>query len=235
MYPYHFDSSITDLNKSRTAMSKPKKIIARGEIIPLTVKNTIWCKYVGNIDETKCFCCSVNSISRKNFECGFVCYKIDVSCGNVNIHNLRPICTLCCESVDTYDLRKFMKKYGYERCKNWEGIPTDNETEPENILKNDFEELKNCHKLLRSDFERLNNDNERLKNDNKKLNSHDELKNHCNTLTNEYNKLKNCHEKLKDEYNKLKNCQEKLKNNNENLNNKLICMLQNNIKSGTDI
>ncbi len=42
------------------------------EMIPATIKNTLWQNYFGKNIDGKCTCCKVENISIKNFDCGHI-------------------------------------------------------------------------------------------------------------------------------------------------------------------
>jgi hypothetical protein len=96
--------------------------MTKKEKIPATVRNTIWCKYIGELDYSKCFCCNHEPITRGNFECGHVISE--KKGGKVHLDNLRPICSLCNRSMGIENMEHFMEKFGYEKNENWYGEPT---------------------------------------------------------------------------------------------------------------
>ena len=89
-------------------------------IIPLTVKNTVWGTYIGENNNSHCFCCTIEPITKTNFVCGHTINKENKE--RMNIKNLRPICSLCKKSIGNSNMELFMEKYGYQKCKNWNGI-----------------------------------------------------------------------------------------------------------------
>ncbi len=58
-----------------------------------------------------CYCCSVEPITKGNFECGHIISEKEG--GEVKLENLRPICGLCNKSMGTKNMLEFMKQYGY--------------------------------------------------------------------------------------------------------------------------
>lgn len=93
--------------------------MAKKEIIPATVRNSIWVKYIGTDTQPLCFCCGYESISKGNFECGHITSKKNG--GKIHLDNLRPICSLCNKSMGSQNMEVFMKKYGYPRNNHWYG------------------------------------------------------------------------------------------------------------------
>lgn len=103
------------INKLNNFSKKRKKKRTRRQKIPATVRNTIWKLHVGNKTETKCFCCSVEPITKGNFDCGHIIS--DSEGGKIKLDNLRPICGLCNKSMGTQDMMEFMKEFGYDYLK----------------------------------------------------------------------------------------------------------------------
>jgi hypothetical protein len=92
------------------------------EKIPATIRNAVWCKYIGESNYSKCFCCNYEPITKSNYECGHVISEKNG--GNVHLNNLRPICSLCNKSMGTKNMEKFMETYGFEKNEKWYGEPT---------------------------------------------------------------------------------------------------------------
>jgi 5-methylcytosine-specific restriction endonuclease McrA len=86
--------------------------------IPSAVRNKVWNEYIG-IDKSndKCFCCNSEPITRANFECGHIISEY--SGGEVNLKNLRPICSACNKSVGTKNMLDFMKQYHFDIRKDF--------------------------------------------------------------------------------------------------------------------
>lgn len=106
--------------KEKTKPSgRPKS--GRKEKIPAGVRTTVWNTYIGEDKGAgKCFVGCKERISQANFECGHVQAE---SCGGaVTIQNLRPICKRCNCSMGKQNMEEYMNKYGYKKCKNWNGI-----------------------------------------------------------------------------------------------------------------
>ncbi len=80
--------------------------------IPATVKNTLWRKYFNDNINGKCYCCKIENISIKNFDCGHVISEKNG--GDISLDNLRPICRLCNSSMSTINMDEFIKKFGFD-------------------------------------------------------------------------------------------------------------------------
>jgi len=87
-----------------------KKICQKKEKIPATLRNVVWCNYMGRESTGKCYCCGVEQISKANFAVGHV--KAEAKGGSLHASNLRPVCTLCNSSMGKTDMYEFMAKYG---------------------------------------------------------------------------------------------------------------------------
>jgi len=83
------------------------------QIIPKTVRNACWDKYIGTDYFGKCYCCKNSSITVFNFACGHVIS--DNNGGDAVLTNLRPICVSCNSSMGTQNMHAFMKKYGFSK------------------------------------------------------------------------------------------------------------------------
>ena len=94
--------------------------------IPATVRNAVWCKYINKKKDPKCLCCNIEPITKGNFECGHI--KSHKDGGKINIHNLRPICSLCNKSMGRTNMNDFMNRYGFNKNEAKEvHIKTDND------------------------------------------------------------------------------------------------------------
>jgi hypothetical protein len=102
------------LTKNDNIKKKIKKYKSK-EIIPATVKNTLWRKYFNENITGKCCCCKVENISIKNFDCGHVISEKNG--GIVKLDNLKPVCRLCNSSMSTMNMDEFIKKYGFDNIK----------------------------------------------------------------------------------------------------------------------
>src|SRR5439155_14786097 len=79
--------------------------------IPSAVRSAVWIKYIGDdIAKSKCYIGCGNDISVHNFSCGHVIPKS--SSGNIQIDNLRPICTKCNCSMNCMNIVDFDIQYG---------------------------------------------------------------------------------------------------------------------------
>jgi hypothetical protein len=99
--------------------------MGKKEKIPPTIKNVVWIKYMGNVYKSKCFCCIVEIITMANFECGYMIGKKNG--GKTIISNLRPICSLCNESIGIQSMGEFIEKYGLHVDLNNEILPESTE------------------------------------------------------------------------------------------------------------
>ncbi len=89
--------------------------------IPATVRNSVWNIYIGSdIKKGVCFCCRTEQIAFSNFDCGHI--QARSNNGVTMLCNLRPICGLCNNSMGTANMEEFMKKFGYVKNENWNGI-----------------------------------------------------------------------------------------------------------------
>lgn len=102
-------NNITGKYNEVTNKNTKKRI--KKQRIPATVRNTIWKLHIGNKTESKCSCCSVEPITKGNFECGHILSEKDG--GKIKLDNLRPICGLCNKSMGTKNMLEFMRQYGY--------------------------------------------------------------------------------------------------------------------------
>ena len=93
-------------NKS-TIESKPNK-----KKIPITLKRKVWDKWIGeDIGKSKCVCCKLTDITQLNFACGHIISENDG--GELNVNNLKPICTSCNSSMGITNMDVFINKYGF--------------------------------------------------------------------------------------------------------------------------
>ena len=80
--------------------------------IPATIRHLVWDKYVSDIFKVgKCYCCKRENISVELFHCGHVVSRKDG--GPTTVKNLRPICSLCNNSMGTQNMYKFMKNHEF--------------------------------------------------------------------------------------------------------------------------
>ncbi|ARF08475.1 HNH endonuclease [Catovirus CTV1] len=101
--------------------------------IPSAVRNKVWNTYVG-IDKAidKCFCCNDEPITKTNFQYGHIISE--AKGGEINVLNLRPVCSNCNLSMGTQNMIDFMKQYKFN-------------------IRNDFQisdqyKKKSCQKII---------------------------------------------------------------------------------------
>lgn len=91
-------------------MLDPKQEVRRIKISD-TKRDEVWRTYISDQLDGKCFCCKINNISYKNFECGHVIS--DKNRGKVELRNLRPVCKQCNGKMGSKDMYKFILEYDY--------------------------------------------------------------------------------------------------------------------------
>jgi 5-methylcytosine-specific restriction endonuclease McrA len=80
--------------------------------IPKQVKTEVWNTHIGDdIMKHKCLCCKKVTIKNTDFVVGHVISEANG--GNLNISNLRPICSSCNYSMGTINMEEYVKTYGY--------------------------------------------------------------------------------------------------------------------------
>ena len=123
--------------------------------IPSAVRNKVWNEYIG-IDKAndKCFCCNSEPITKANFECGHIISEH--SGGEINIKNLRPVCSACNKSVGTKNMLDFMKQYHFDIRKDFYKNKFNEYSN--NFFENKRDYIKNLLKILNK--ERANNFND---------------------------------------------------------------------------
>ncbi len=104
-----------EINKNKE-IKKDIKHKKKKEIIPTTVKNTVWRQEFNDNIEGKCICCKVENISKQNFHCGHI--VSEKNGGKVNLDNLKPVCASCNLSMGTMNMNDFIKKYGFDKLKS---------------------------------------------------------------------------------------------------------------------
>ena len=98
---------------------KPKS--TRKKAIPKVVRQNVWNTYIGEYSgKGKCFCCNYTELTSFQFECGHVISEYNG--GDVNIANLRPICSLCNKSIGKKNMVEYMTKNKLSFPKNWNGF-----------------------------------------------------------------------------------------------------------------
>jgi hypothetical protein len=114
--------------------------------IPKTLRDTVWVKYIGEVFKGKCCCCKSTQITVQNFVCGHV--ESDKKGGEINIHNLRPICVSCNSSMGSKNMNSFMKDVGYstiKRCVN-KSESSDSESSDSDTTDSDDDTIDNLSK-----------------------------------------------------------------------------------------
>ena len=98
---------------------KPKS--TRKKTIPKVIRQNVWNTYIGEYSgKGKCFCCNYTELTSFQFECGHVISEYNG--GDVNIANLRPICSLCNKSIGKKNMVEYMTKNKLPFPKNWNGF-----------------------------------------------------------------------------------------------------------------
>jgi hypothetical protein len=84
---------------------KPSK-----KIIPKAIKTMVWNLYIGSsIAQSTCMCCTQEKITIRDYQCGHV--LSEANGGEMNISNLRPICSPCNKSMGTQHMGEFVKTF----------------------------------------------------------------------------------------------------------------------------
>jgi hypothetical protein len=68
----------------------------------------VWKTYMGNCMEASCVCCKTRPINVFDFHCGHVIARANG--GTLELSNLRPICSICNQSMNIMDMREFAKE-----------------------------------------------------------------------------------------------------------------------------
>lgn len=119
------------------------------QAIPATVRNSVWIKYIGSEKETSVyFCCELQPIDRSNYECGHLISRSQG--GPSTLDNLRPICDLCNESMETKNMNDFKKSYGLGNADQ-----KDNNSFDLNKMKTELQSLENEIYILEKDIQRF--------------------------------------------------------------------------------
>ena len=103
------EASVTPNIDDNCAQPK-KKYQKPKQIIPKTLKNAVWIKYIGEtIAISPCLCCNSQTISQLSFHCGHI---VSEACGGtIHIDNLRPICQCCNQSMGTINMNVFQQRH----------------------------------------------------------------------------------------------------------------------------
>tara|TARA_Y100000389_G_C17367148_1_gene466945 strand:+ start:464 stop:979 length:516 start_codon:yes stop_codon:yes gene_type:complete len=101
------DLEIIDLKKL-TINNKPE-IKKRKKYIPKALKRVVWNKWIGEeLGSAKCLCCKVTTINQLSFVCGHI--LAEKNGGELNLENLKPICSSCNLSMGTENMDDFIKR-----------------------------------------------------------------------------------------------------------------------------
>ena len=78
--------------------------------IPQSVRQDVWNTYIGDsVGKIKCFLCEQTDISPFQFHCSHV---IPISKnGPSSVDNLRPLCSVCNQSMSTMNMIEFAQKF----------------------------------------------------------------------------------------------------------------------------
>lgn len=111
-YEYEITSEVQEVIKPKSTRKKA---------IPKVVRQNVWNTYMGEYSgKGKCFCCNYTELTSFQFECGHVISEYNG--GDVNIANLRPICSLCNKSMGKINMVAYMTKNKLPFPKNWNGF-----------------------------------------------------------------------------------------------------------------
>ena len=98
-----------------------KQKFTRKKAIPKVVREKVWRIYMGEYSgKGKCLCCNHTELTSFQFECGHVISEYNG--GDLNIENLRPICSLCNKSMGKINMIDYMAKNKLPFPKNWNGF-----------------------------------------------------------------------------------------------------------------
>jgi len=115
---YDYTEKIDNIDKTKE-IPKPKS--SRKKAIPKVVRQNVWNTYIGEYSgKGYCFCCNYTELTSFQFECGHVISEFNG--GDVNVDNLRPICSLCNKSMGKKNMVEYMKKNKIPFPKNWNGF-----------------------------------------------------------------------------------------------------------------
>ena len=78
--------------------------------VPQSVRQQVWNTYIGDhIGKTKCLFCEQNDITPFQFHCVHVIAKSQN--GTFDVSNLRPLCSVCNQSMTCHDMIAFARKF----------------------------------------------------------------------------------------------------------------------------
>lgn len=104
-----YDVERDDVDNMKQVPIKKKR---KKKISPL-VRFEVWETYIGNMIETKCFCCWNNKITPftycNTFHAGHI--TSEANGGEIKIGNLLPICSDCNSSMGTLNWDEYIEKY----------------------------------------------------------------------------------------------------------------------------
>ena len=119
---YDFPEKNDNPNKSNGIETEIIKVkSSRKKAIPKVVRQNVWNTYMGEYSgKGYCFCCNYTELTSFQFECGHVVSEYNG--GDVNVENLRPICSLCNKSMGKKNMVEYMTKNKIPFPKNWNGF-----------------------------------------------------------------------------------------------------------------
>lgn len=110
------DDLIGAINNRRQLSISPKR-----KSIPKIVRDKIWNDNIGlAFGIGKCYCCQ-NQITKDYYQCGHIVSR--AMGGDDSPDNLKPICSLCNQSMGTQNMDEFMKEYKLGKYSNIENSP----------------------------------------------------------------------------------------------------------------
>ncbi len=115
------DDLINQLNIAHSMIKekekKEKKKYRTKQMIPKSVKASIWSKYIGvSINEINCPIGCGNKINANNFEAGHII--AESKGGKLTLENLRPICGVCNKSMNNKNMLEWLNEHGFEYNKS---------------------------------------------------------------------------------------------------------------------
>ena len=120
-----------------------------------SVRQKVWNTYIGDhIGKTKCLLCEQNDISAFQFHCVHVIAQSKN--GTSAVTNLRPLCSVCTQSVSGYNLIEFARKFHPQSRIHQTFFQME-----EN--HNDLEQLGNCQGPSQDQFTNRDNRHRQMK------------------------------------------------------------------------